>query len=131
MLKKLFITQLVLLVAIAILHGLAEHYSIYWTHKWTDIPMHFLGGVWVALAATWAYHFLKERYNFAPISSHILFVALTVLIVALGWELLEVFIWNYAGTEIYLAHNYIPDTILDLTMDALGAIAVLYTARIK
>ena len=127
MLKKLFVIQLILLIIIATLHSIAERYSIYWTHTWTDIPMHFLGGVWVALVAVIVYLFIKERYGVNIIYSHTLFVFVFVAVVGLAWELLEVFIWNNAGA--CLPSNYIPDTLLDLLMDFLGATFVVSLAR--
>ncbi len=124
MTKKLFIIQLVLLIVIAVLHSLAEYNNFYWIYKWVDIPMHFLGGVWVSIFALCVYLFLRDNHIALLPSSHILFVFIFVVGVAFGWELLEVFIWHYSG--LYFSVNYIPDTLLDLVMDFLGMLSVLF-----
>ena len=37
------------LISIFIVHNIATALAVYWIYFWFDIPMHFLGGFWVAL----------------------------------------------------------------------------------
>ncbi len=48
---------LFLLFLILIVHIVATANYWYWTFRWFDIPMHFLGGFWVAMVYFW----LKAR----------------------------------------------------------------------
>jgi predicted membrane-bound spermidine synthase len=76
---------------------------------WYDIVLHFLGGLWVALAFQWYAH-LRERLVL------IIPTICVVLIVGIGWEAFELMIG--APRE----DNFMFDTSLDILMDVLGGV---------
>lgn len=91
--------------------ALTQHYALihfwYWKYWWLDIIMHFSGGVVIALIS---YALGARRTG----------ILLGVLAVGILWELFEFGI-GVSVTE----PNFIPDSMLDLVMDMLGA-AVVY-----
>lgn len=103
----------------AVTHVLALELFLYWRYQWFDLPMHFLGGVVVALCFFSLRDFRvpvpKRWYRLVP-------VTLGVLIVALVWEYYEVFI------GIPIEPNYEIDTLSDLCMGTLGGMVGYFIA---
>lgn len=91
------------------IHFLAEAYFLYDAIRWLDIPMHFFGGVIVALAIFAA----VENGVRLPVDSATA-VVLLVIAVAIGWEVFEWFS-KEMNMDVYVA-----DTTLDLIMGAVG-----------
>lgn len=124
--KKLFLEIFILSIVIAVIHFFASKYSLYWTIDWLDILMHFLGGFLIGLIAVFIFfisgyiHYPKE-HTLVVISS----IFGTVLIVGLTWELWEVFV---GFTDVI---NDLGDTIFDMIMDMIGAMAAYYYSRNK
>lgn len=93
----------------------AIEYSLYWSLWWYDIVMHFLGGLWIALIALWAYKaFAGED---AESNKGYLTALIIVVVVGILWEVMEILV----GLTLTQA-NYEMDTVLDLIMDVVGAI---------
>lgn len=99
-------------VVLAGLNAWAIQEYIFWRFVWFDVPMHFLGGVALAVLAVGV---LRKRSVF-------LFSAFLVGIF-IAWEVLE-FVFGVPREA-----NYQFDTALDLLMDTLGAVVVYVTAR--
>lgn len=112
----------------------------YWTYAWFDIPMHFLGGFWVALL----FFNLNSKFNFLPnnsLSGNSIINNLTIIVLSLGfvalvavcWEFFEflydVFISSkgYAG----VAQLGVADTIGDLFLGLLGGLTASIIIRIR
>lgn len=110
----------VLIWVIAIVQVLAEQYYWYWTYRWLDILMHFLGGVWVGLGAIWLVHFAREHANILQKLRPFVLAVLAGVVVGFVWEGYEYGVWVWTDT---LPPNHVPDSLLDLVMDVLGAIA--------
>jgi hypothetical protein len=122
------------LIFIIAVHALALVNYWYWTYQWLDIPMHFLGGFWVAMAIIFlisnfqfpiSKEFLKENFfHFAiTILSFVIFVGVLLEFVEF---LYDVFISSrgYVGfLQLGAA-----DTMADLFFDLLGAFvfAIIY-----
>ncbi len=106
----LFRQQAWLLVTIGVLHALGLFLFLQWQFWWYDIMLHFMGGVWVALAALWFY--MKEGWV-----ARMTTTVLIALSIGLGWELFEYLVGSARES------NYFYDTSLDILMDTLGAIA--------
>lgn len=108
-----------LIVIIAVANGLADKYFWYWQIRWFDIPMHFLGGVWLAGMAFWWYYFNKKTTNISFSS-----ILATCLVAALGvglvWEIYEAIVGLLTVGHI----NAMFDTTKDLFFDTLGGIVV-------
>lgn len=117
--RRLLRTLFILIWALAAVHVAATYFYWYWIYRWIDIPMHFLGGVWVGLAALWFWyhsgHIDSKRISMRPL----VFVLLAGLGIGLLWEMYEYVLWYI--TEESLPSNYVADSILDIIMDVLGA----------
>jgi len=118
LLKVLFI----LIWVIALIHMAAENFYLYWTYRWFDIFTHFLGGMWVGLAGIWLWYFSGYIREMHLPSKRAVLVALGVGIsIGIVWEVFEFVVWQLTGNGLPI--NYIPDTALDLVVDAIGALA--------
>lgn len=107
-------------VVIAFLHVGALEYFWYWQFWWFDIPLHFLGGVLIALMASFFYvrYVSTEGY----ITSRMLFINLisAVLIVGFLWEVFELVV----GGREFADSDYTLDTISDMFTDLAGGLFV-------
>ena len=114
---ELFWVQGAVLAVVATLHAMGVHLALYWTWKPYDIPVHFLGGAWVALFALWLVFFSPLKR--APrVKYPMLFVAVIATATAgLGWEVFEYLV------KVPTEEAYLFDTRMDLTMDMVGALA--------
>ncbi len=110
-----FILQAVLAAVLLSIHFVAFQYDLYWHYLWLDVPMHFVGGLWAALAGTWFFR-LFGRASFL----HVLF---GVIAIGLAWEVME-YVVGFQREA-----NYAFDTSLDLVMDLLGGIVGFFAAR--
>lgn len=128
---------IVLLIFIFSVHFLALVNFWYWEFWWFDIPMHFLGGFWVALTAV----ALISNFQF-PISKEFInqkflsFVIVILSLVALIGVFLEFseFIYDI----IFSSKGYfgimqvgVGDTIGDLFFDLLGGLVFSILAKLK
>jgi len=82
--------------------------------------MHFLGGLFVGLSTLWffftsGYVQLNQR-----VRNVILVAGVSIVLVGIGWEIFEI----VAGVP--REDNFIIDTVVDLTMDALGAAVAVF-----
>ncbi|MBP9760349.1 MAG: hypothetical protein KBD24_03195 [Candidatus Pacebacteria bacterium] len=111
----------ILIWVIAIMHTSAEAFYWYWTYRWFDIPMHYLGGVWVGLAALWIWYYsgFMRKKNALPTKPFIVAVG-GGIVFGVAWELYEFLVWIFGGAGLPM--RYIPDTALDLVMDTLGVV---------
>jgi len=105
---------LVLAALLAGVHLYALPNFWYWYFPWLDLPVHLLGGAFMATAVVG----VLGRYR--P-KTFLLVVALG----ALGWEFFELLI--NAERE----HNFVFDTALDLLMDTLGITLSYALARLS
>ena len=96
------------------LNTLALVFSLYYTWFWFDIPMHFLGGLWVALALGWLFYF--SGYISKLTQRPFVLIVLGTVIVGGLWEVFEFVV----GAR--LEEGYVFDTSLDMVMDTLGAL---------
>lgn len=104
------------LVLAALLAGV-HIYSLtnywYWYFPWLDVPVHFLGGLFMGAAVVGFLGKAKPRT--------FLFV---VAAGAIGWELFELIINSEREA------NFLLDTSLDLLMDTLGIVVAYLGARL-
>lgn len=114
--RPLFILQTFVIVIIGIVHTAALQWSLYWYYPWLDSPVHFLGGMWIALATAWILARTESRIRARTVVAFVAFFAIS-------WELFEV----WAGVP--MENNFVFDTTIDLCMDALGGIVGFFAAR--
>ena len=122
---RLLIDSLIVILVVAILHGAALLFFLYWQYAWYDIVVHFLGGVFLGLLLLWL--LLHSGYFVAPTTRTDLMVNLLfgTLIIGALWELFEV----VAGVP--LEEDYALDTSTDLLMDFLGAFSAYLYYRLR
>jgi hypothetical protein len=107
---------------------LATYWHLFFLIWWLDIPLHILGGMWVALSAFVIYY----RSHYAGHKNHsalfvVSFAICTALSVGLLWELYEFVVDRAMATnDIQLA-----DSLKDLFDDFLGGIvaAVIFLRK--
>ncbi len=99
---------------VIILHKIAHELYLYWTYRWVDIPMHIMGGI---MAGLFTFVFLRIT-RLAESTRNLI---LGVLIVGVGWEILEIF---YKVDT--LSFRYWIDTTKDLLDDTIGGLISIY-----
>lgn len=114
--QPLFRFLFALISLVALLHLAALKYFLYLEWWWFDILMHFLGGLWVGVAALWFTRQYILRRALTPRLALCVTLA-SIAAVAVGWEFFEL----WAGVPI--TPNYAKDTALDLSAGVLGALA--------
>ena len=133
--NRLLLAAVIVLGTAFSVHVYAHLEKLYWHVWWLDIPMHFFGGVGGGFLGLWAALVLgllpltgrrADSFGSATISwkdsPHVWSLGCALVataIIGLAWEVLEVFLLAYSGYAI--PAGYIPDTTLDLIMDAVGA----------
>lgn len=122
---KLLLDSLIVILVVAILHGAALVFYLYWQYAWYDILVHFLGGVFLGLLLLWL--LLHSGYFTVPTSKTLIMLNLLfgTLIVGALWEVFEV----VAGVPIL--EDYALDTSIDLLMDFLGAFLAYFYYRLR
>ena len=133
--KDLFI--LFLLIFIIVVHILAMANFWYWTISWLDIPMHFLGGFWVAAFFFWLFgKKLSQEYKKILGGNFLILLILClgfVSLIGVLWEFYEFSYDHYIFSKnfLLLAQGDTTDTMTDLLMDLVGGFAVIILYRIK
>jgi len=117
------------LILIVVLHFFGAHFFWYWTYKWFDIPMHFLGGLWVALTTLWISCYFGHINSIVNYKLKTLLIVLfSVIVIGISWEIFEII-----GKITFIQDvGYWSDTLGDLLNDFLGGIvAYLYFIKRK
>lgn len=125
--KDIGIKTLLTIGFILFLNTIASFFYWYSTIWWFDIPMHFLGGFFIALFSFWLFStYLIEFFNQKSITNIVLSVLGIVFIVGLGWEVYEIMIDYMTGALGYVYLDGISDLFNDM---AGGCIGILYLLR--
>ena len=114
--SQLFKHAFILLIIIGFLDFFANTFYLYWTIWWSDLLLHFLSGVCVAMGgiSVWFFIFSKKETNILET----LFVGMVwVVLVGLVWEIFEL---HFGATFLSDGQIYVVDTISDLLMDISG-----------
>ncbi|MFZ2832083.1 MAG: hypothetical protein WAZ40_02930 [Minisyncoccia bacterium] len=114
------------LVAIAVVNGFAGYYHWYWIYRWFDMPMHFLGGAWLAGFGIW-WQYAKKGIAVPKFSTLLPVCLVYVLSIGLLWEVYEAVI----GFMTVGHANAINDTISDLFFDIGGGIVVAFGVKMS
>jgi|SRR3989344_3070127 len=110
--EKIFQTSLWLVIAIFFLNTLAMKFHWYFSIWWFDMPMHFLGGVFIGLLSL-------AIFPRRPV----LTAFLGVLAIGALWEIFEFSLDTFIT---YNPHNLL-DTLSDIAFDLTGGLsAALY-----
>ncbi len=127
--QSLFRKSIILLVIIFLLNFFGSKFYWYGILWWFDMPMHFLGGIWVTLSALFIYIFripLKEL-KLRPI---LIIGACSVLCVGFLWEVYE---WTvqiiYPGAGLVTPLDSLSDFFFDLAGGGVALYYVIHMAR--
>jgi len=128
--NRILKTLLLVIWVIALVNAAAEIWFLYWQYQWLDIPMHFIGGVWLGLLGLWLWNHTAylSRFRAQFRISNILIVFVFGIAIGLVWEAFEYIVWKYSGKPFPL--EYATDSTLDLFMDTLGAYASLFVYKL-
>ena len=100
------------LVTVAVANEIAIHFFLYWKYSWIDMPIHFLGGVSVALGIS-ILPFL--RITLSPrLGTFFAYVTMTFT-AGVAWEVFE-----FTNGITKIEPGFYSDTFSDLCMDILG-----------
>jgi len=122
--QKLLRLLFIVIWLLALAHIAAEHFYLYWTYRWLDIPIHLLGGVWLGLGGVWLVHYSGYVPRLAARLSTSAAALLSGILIGLLWEVYEHVVWQVSGYG--LPDGYALDTVIDLCMDVTGAFAGLF-----
>ena len=117
-----------MIVSVGGLNYIANLYHLYWSIYEFDSLVHFLGGATLSAFFLWLYFFSgffnPQKRNLTKF----LIISITgAMFVAISWEIFELFL----GEAIINKAEYPYDTMMDITMDLLGIIAVCLYAYIE
>ncbi|HEY9480718.1 MAG TPA: hypothetical protein VIR98_00620 [Candidatus Paceibacterota bacterium] len=115
MLNRYLAPFFAILVCAAVLNFAGETYRLYDAFWWYDILMHALGGAWAGMLVLW----LSRWFGFA-VRPRVIIGG--TLVIGLGWEVMELIL----GFMYLSDSNYLSDTALDLCMDVIGSVLVVY-----
>jgi uncharacterized membrane protein YjjP (DUF1212 family) len=104
------------------IHMLSQALHVYSNVHWLDTPMHFFGGVAIAVSSYYLFKHLENKKELKTIPSFKLFTALSITaLAAILWEFHE-----YAQDLLLqtITQPSIYDTMKDLCMGLLGATVV-------
>ena len=111
--KKLFAGMTALIVFIFVVNFLALKFYWYSSFWWSDIPMHFLGVAWVAMAVIWL-------FDIRTLNLKVIFKILAmVLVIGVLWEGYDLINDSIAKTPFNTR-----DTLSDICLDLLGGLTV-------
>ncbi|MEW5907784.1 MAG: hypothetical protein AB1643_01185 [Patescibacteria group bacterium] len=114
------------LVFIFFLHAVATYFYLYWILWYLDDLLHFLGGVWLGLFASWLL-FLSGKINIQTSNFFIIIIILGIsALIGLLWEFSEFLLDKLLSIinigRVHFFQPSIEDTMIDLFSDLLGGI---------
>ena len=116
--RKIILLKLAYLIfLIFVLNFLAGKFYLYSSIWFFDMPMHFLGGLWLGLSFIYIFWSQSISYNL------FIKIIIGVLFIGISWEIFELIFTNYIGQ---MPFNKL-DTVSDLCFDLAGGLcSILY-----
>lgn len=116
---------LLFIIMIGVANALAVHFFLYWKLLWLDIPMHFLGGVWIGLTVLWLYY-LSGRFKDIPENRRRVpyvygLTGAVTAVLGMFWELFE---FSLDVLISFNEFNGFCDTASDIILAVIGALLV-------
>ena len=103
-----------------LIHIIFSSFSIYYYLRWIDVPMHFLGGLWLGLAGIYICdRMLPQIFRKKENLSIVAVALLTALIAGSLWEIIELRLFPILKITLI---NY-EDTPSDIFYNLLGSSA--------
>lgn len=127
--KELLINLALLVLFVFVMNALALLFSWYWIFWWFDMPMHFLGGLFLGGLGVYAFiqYFLKKNTVLWKPYTWFKNVFLFVICISVAWELYE-FIVDQLFKN---GQPNVIDTLSDLFFDTAGGMTALLFLYIK
>lgn len=119
--KKLLFYACALVFFIWLVNTVAHNFYWYSAMWWFDIPMHILGGMFLAICA--GALFFKKLRTLSRLEI-IVTMLLFVFIIGVGWELFEYGVQTFIKGSPELAN--ISDSIKDILMDIIGGVVASF-----
>lgn len=116
---SLYALAIAVALGVASLHLLAIEYSLYWTFRWLDTPMHLLAGLVIGIGIG----ILLAARGWSGRSFYLV-VILAALAIGAVWETIE-----YEAGVSSIEPYFILDTIKDFVNDLLGAVLGAFLVR--
>lgn len=126
------------LFIIVVIYFFSVFGTLFISAPWIDIPLHFLGGVWVASIFLWLspeIKFSKPKFfvnKLSPFVINVLFIIAFTVLVGVLWEFFEFsldILMVFRGySEIF--QGDLVDTMGDLLMDILGGLVLGIVCRL-
>ncbi len=110
-----------LLALVAFLYFSSIFSGFYWKNPWVDIPLHFLGGLSVAL---FGIIYFKNEIEKLNLLSAVVFILGFSGLIGIFWEFFEWGLDTFFKAKINQAS--VSDTLGDLLMDLLGSILIVF-----
>lgn len=115
--QKIFIASLIVLVLLATMHFVGIRFELYFHFEKYDIPMHILGGLWIALTVFWLLPVLTKNCSIKNYKIKSFWVGLlAVIVLASVWEIME--LWG--GITSTSDKVYLEDTMGDYVCAFVG-----------
>src|SRR4051812_43487253 len=115
--RKLLKAIIILMIFIFSVDTIMVKFHWFFTIWWSDMPMHFLGGLWVGL------FFIYVIYTRNLFMQKFAMVVSCVLLMGIFWEAFEFLAFNHIGKDSF----NILDTLSDVFFDVSGGLcAILY-----
>jgi hypothetical protein len=114
---------LTLIIFIFIVNAVADYWHLYFYIWWLDIPMHILGGFWVALTSLAIYYALPERREKDCSSMFVYALSIaSALLIGLIWEVFEFSVDIILSSFVTKSADILKDLGDDLVGGLLGAV---------
>jgi hypothetical protein len=125
--KKIkLIFALLCVLSLNYLHGFFIANEIYFYHWWSDVFMHFLGGMTLGLFFIIIVLSIDKTRNIINSNKFVYLILFLVVVFGGAWEFFEYFI---GATFTLPRETYVIDTSIDMVMDLLGGLFAIYLVR--
>jgi hypothetical protein len=116
--KTLFKRLAGLIFIIFILNFLAQKFYLYFSIWWFDMPMHFLGGLWLGFFFLWILSYKDTVLKLDVLS--VLKTLSGVLVLGIFWELFEFYFINHMAENPFNVLDTVSDIFFDIAGGLLG-----------
>jgi hypothetical protein len=115
--QKIFIASFIVLILVAVLNYLGSIFNLYWVYRWYDIPMHILGGLWVALFSLSIFAYFCKNISIVNYRKKVFGIVFIILLfITISWEIFE--LWG--GITFLGDRGYWIDSSADILNAYLG-----------
>ncbi len=131
--KKLFYEAAWLVFSIFMLNSLASYFYWYASIWWFDMPMHFLGGLWIGLLSLSVLGTSKffPKLKKATFFKICLSTILLVLLIGLFWEIFEYSVQGFLGLVLANPLDSLSDVMFDLAGGLSACVYALMSKSIR